>query len=72
MKTVSDMGNGSTRNWYVSVRALYLPRQAFPDLPVHWWESSSTNEIKKLIMEYNNDLSVSLCKFDLSYLSRLF
>lgn len=62
MKTISDMGNGSTRNWYVSSEGLYLPRQAFPGLSVHWWESSSINKIKKLIMRHNSDLSVSLCK----------
>lgn len=30
VQVILDMGNGSTSNWYMSLRALCLPRQAFP------------------------------------------
>lgn len=34
VKVISDMGSGSTSNWCMSVGALCLPRQAFPDVSV--------------------------------------
>lgn len=51
VKVISDMGSGSTPNWYMSVRALCLPRQAFPEVSVQWRESSFTDKIKNLIIE---------------------